>query len=417
VANLLAPVAKAKFFDNNGRPAAGYKLFTYEAGTSTKLATYTDETTGTPNSNPVVMDFRGEANVWVPPNIAYKFVFAPPTDTDPPAAAIWTVDDIVDSQLVTLWGGVDTGIANAYVLNFTANFASYTDGIVIYWIPSNTNTGASTINVNGLGPVAITNQDGTALYLGQLQANQVALIIYKGTGFILIAFDPLPSINDEAGDYTFQIGDANNIVRGTSASDRTWTVPPNVDVGFPIGTAIELMSTGGGTISIAAGAGVTINAFAGIPLPLTLPANCTTVIRKTDINTWQQTTISYLSRRGSFTATLTGMTASTTGQIDYILTENTVWLSRSGSSSGISGTSNATTMTMTGLPADLRPKFDTRAVCFGVQDNSTGPLGAYTTISSAGVVTFQLAANPPAAFTAANSKGLFAGWKMTYPLF
>lgn len=186
MANLLAPVAKAKFFGNNGQPANGYKLFTYAAGSSTKLATYTDSTTGTPNTNPVILDFRGEASIWIPPNIAYKFIFSPPSDTDPPTAPIWTVDHIVDSQLVTLYGGVDTGIANAYVLNFVSNFTAYADGIAIFWIPSHTNTGASTINVNGLGPVAITNQDGSALAAGQIQANQIAQILYKGTGFILL---------------------------------------------------------------------------------------------------------------------------------------------------------------------------------------------------------------------------------------
>ena len=33
-----------------------------------------------------------------------------------------------------------------------------------YWIAAHSNTGASTINVNGLGPVNIYKQDGTALF-------------------------------------------------------------------------------------------------------------------------------------------------------------------------------------------------------------------------------------------------------------
>jgi hypothetical protein len=186
VANSLSPVLKQKFFTNNGKPAAGYKIFTYEAGTNTKLDTY-QSVNGAANANPIILDFRGEANIWLPPNVAYKLVYSPPNDTDPPTAPIWTVDEVVDSQLVTLWGGVDTGIANAYVLDFTANFTSYTDGIVIYWLPSNTNTGPSTINVNGLGPVALVNQDGSALAAGQVQANQIAQILYKGTGFVLLS--------------------------------------------------------------------------------------------------------------------------------------------------------------------------------------------------------------------------------------
>lgn len=187
MANSLSPVAKAKFFDNSGRPAVGYKLFSYQAGTTTKLATYPNESTAVPNANPLSLDFRGEANVWMPPNVAYKLVFSPPNDTDPPTNPIWTVDNIVDSQLVTLWGGVDTGIANAYVLNFVANFAAYTDGIVIYWIPSNTNTGASTINVNGLGVVAIVDQGGSPLKAGQIVANQTAQIVFRSGQFYLLS--------------------------------------------------------------------------------------------------------------------------------------------------------------------------------------------------------------------------------------
>lgn len=185
--DVLSPDPVLSFLDNNGAPAVGYKLFTYQAGTTTKLATYTDSTGGTPNTNPIVLNYRGEANVWIPPNVAYKYVFARPADSDPPANPVWTVDNLVSSQLVTLYGGVDTGIANAYVLNFTANFTAYTDGIVIYWIPAHANTGSSTVNVNGLGIVNIINQDGSILTSGELIANQVAVMMYKGTGFQLIS--------------------------------------------------------------------------------------------------------------------------------------------------------------------------------------------------------------------------------------
>lgn len=192
--NLLAPVAKAKFFDNNGRPANGYKLFSYQAGTTTKLATYPNEGIGVQNPNPIPLDFRGEANIWIPPNVAYKFVFSPPNDTDPPTNPIWTVDNIVGSQLITLWGGVDTGVANAYVLNFTSNFTAYADGIVIYWTPANSNTGApSTINVNGLGPVPLRMPDGTDPQAGIIGANGYVQIIFRGGVFhVMFTSELLP---------------------------------------------------------------------------------------------------------------------------------------------------------------------------------------------------------------------------------
>lgn len=89
----LSPLPIQKFFDNNGKPLDGGQLFTYVSGTSTKLATYKDQA-GTLNSNPIVLDFRGEANVWLDQTLTYKFVLAPVGDTDPPTKPIWTVDNI-----------------------------------------------------------------------------------------------------------------------------------------------------------------------------------------------------------------------------------------------------------------------------------------------------------------------------------
>jgi hypothetical protein len=200
VTNVLSPLAKCQFFDNNGRPLVGGKLFTYQAGTNTKLATYTDASGLAQNTNPVILDYRGEGSIWIPPNVPYKYVLAPATDTDPPTNPIWSVDDVVSSQLVTLYGGLDTGTANAYVLDFTANFTAYQDGIVIYWIPANTNTGASTLNVNGLGPVDILNQNSDPLAPSQIIAGQVITVMYLAGAFLLISSGIAASVS--AGTFT-----------------------------------------------------------------------------------------------------------------------------------------------------------------------------------------------------------------------
>lgn len=177
----LSQSPKQRFFDNNGNPAANGTLSTFAAGTTTPIATYTDNTAVTQNTNPIVLNFRGECDLWLKPNVAYKLQL-----NDANGVLIWTVDQIVNTNLITLYGGVDTGSANAYVLNFTASFTSYSDGIIIYWVPNNTNTGASTINVNGLGVVNLVNPDGSALLAGEVIANQPAQILFKGGVFQLI---------------------------------------------------------------------------------------------------------------------------------------------------------------------------------------------------------------------------------------
>jgi len=67
---FLTPSAKQQFFSDAGVPLVGGKVYTYEAGTSTPLATYQDSTGVTANTNPIILDSRGEANIWLSPSIA-----------------------------------------------------------------------------------------------------------------------------------------------------------------------------------------------------------------------------------------------------------------------------------------------------------------------------------------------------------
>lgn len=56
--------APQQYFDNNGDPLAGGKVYFYEAGTTTPKTTYTDQGGGTPNANPVILDSAGRASIW-----------------------------------------------------------------------------------------------------------------------------------------------------------------------------------------------------------------------------------------------------------------------------------------------------------------------------------------------------------------
>lgn len=71
-----------QFFDNNGVPLAGGKIYTYAAGTTVPLATYTARDGLTANTNPIILDSAGRtpAQIWSTEGVLYKYVVATNTD-------------------------------------------------------------------------------------------------------------------------------------------------------------------------------------------------------------------------------------------------------------------------------------------------------------------------------------------------
>jgi hypothetical protein len=110
----LSPTPKLQFFDLNGAPLSGGLLYTYAAGTTTPLASYTDFTGLIANTNPIVLDSRGEANVWLSGAI-YKFALYTSV-----SVLIWTVDNINGSTFASNATGDGTTLAFSVVNGFTA---------------------------------------------------------------------------------------------------------------------------------------------------------------------------------------------------------------------------------------------------------------------------------------------------------
>lgn len=109
------PSAEVQFVDANGVPLAGGLLYTCVAGLScpgNPQATYTDSTASVQNTNPIVLDSAGRAQVWIG-SLAYRLVLQ-----DANAVQQWTQDNVVDTTL--------------YFVNFiktagTATIIGYTD--------------------------------------------------------------------------------------------------------------------------------------------------------------------------------------------------------------------------------------------------------------------------------------------------
>ncbi len=118
----LSPLGGAgwQFFDNNGVPLAGGLLYSYAAGTTTPLATYTTASGSTANSNPIVLDSAGRppSEIWLTA-AAYKLVLKTSTGVQ-----LWSMDNIAGLPSA---GSQNDIVATAGQTAFTVGF-TYTPG-------------------------------------------------------------------------------------------------------------------------------------------------------------------------------------------------------------------------------------------------------------------------------------------------
>lgn len=115
----------------------------------------------------------------------------------------------------------------------------------------------------------------------------------------------------------------------------------------------------------------------------------------------------------TFTGTLTGYASPLTPTVTATIMGRMVNLSISSGNS----TSNATTFTMTGLPAALQPQNSACVTVVPMEDNSVGILAFANLAVGSGTITFGAGvANNPNGFTASGLKGFTAYVNILYPL-
>lgn len=104
--------------------------------------------------------------------------------------------------------------------------------------------------------------------------------------------------------------------------------------------------------------------------------------------------------QGSFTGTLTGYASPPTGSVKYAIAGKIVTLNIP----VLSGTSNATTMTLTGAPVALKP-VTAKTVLVIATDNGTAAV-ATAVIGTDGVLTFSKGLGTGGAWTGSGTKGV-----------
>jgi hypothetical protein len=178
----LSPIGNGfQFFTTTGLPLAGGKIYTYQAGSSTPLATYTDNTGAVANANPIVLgsDGRPTNEVWLTYGFNYKFVLKTADDS-----TIQTYDNLygiigtqpasgatIPAGLISMWSGsigsipvgwylcdgsngtpnltdrFVIGAGSAYAVNGTGGVSSVT--LTTNNMPAHTHTATSVVTDSG----------------------------------------------------------------------------------------------------------------------------------------------------------------------------------------------------------------------------------------------------------------------------
>lgn len=197
---VLSPFGPFRAFDSNGDPLNGGKLYTYEAGTSTPKTTYSDSTglIGVANTNPVILDQYGYANVWLGSG-GYKFILKTSAD-----ATLWTIDNIGGDSENAFGSSVVTTATNLAITSTHQNalvrctaaltlslLSATTADQGFYFLVTNASSGNVTID-----PDASETIDGAATFT--IYPGDSAIIICNGSAWFSAFSIPAAGITTDS---------------------------------------------------------------------------------------------------------------------------------------------------------------------------------------------------------------------------
>lgn len=264
---FFSPVGNSQTVDANGDPLSGGQIETYIAGSSTPAATYTDDSGGTPQANPIILNSLGwPANpIWLTGGQAYKFIIK-----DSLGVTLRTIDDIsgVNDASVSQSEWVNSGLTPTYIdaTSFSVP-GDQTANLQIGRRLRTTNTSGfiySTISNSvfaaGITTVTVVNDSGTLdagltiVEYGLLAASPLSVPNLPGSKITGLVTDSslTMSANRVLGRSTAATGDVEELTPAGALEISGGNLTAIIPRGFIAGLT---MSTAGSstTMSIAAG--------------------------------------------------------------------------------------------------------------------------------------------------------------------
>jgi hypothetical protein len=243
------------FVDNSGNPCALCSLYSYAAGTTTPQATFTDSTGTSQNTNPIVLDVAGGANIWLTTTQSYKFILK-----DALGNTIWTVDNVQSN------GGLvpcSTPYAVQFPNSTTASLSCDPDITI--------NPASHALEIGG----AISGPYFTLRNLGTITSSWTLDITSPTTALNSLGAIPLGNLSTQGGDTLVMNAG------GSSATPSAVALPTGCTNGVNYSTATHTWSCASVVVpltSVASQAADTVvmNATGGAasPTAVALPTGC-----------------------------------------------------------------------------------------------------------------------------------------------
>lgn len=255
----VMPSPYQTLFDSNGNPVSGGCVWTYVAGTSTPVATYTDVGLTAPNTNPIVADSAGRWVAFLTVGSSYKFTYETACTAPAHGSVIKTVDNVsavpASSTNAEIVGTAGETIGAGKVVYLSDGSGGKTAGF--WYLADNSLTYGSTLPEIGMTSAAIANGTTGQVRLAGLMDGLSGLVAgttyYVGTSGSLTSTAPTNARIVGVADTTV------SLVLDPYRSDR----PPITQITTVTGTQNNFALTAGVRyLYVSNGSDVTFTGFA-----------------------------------------------------------------------------------------------------------------------------------------------------------